>query len=202
MFAPILDLWMKVLFLHGLASSGSYKMANTLRILLQDSEVISPDIPIDAKQALSLIENLCHREHPDVVVGLSMGGFWAQKLRGYRKVLVNPDFHISRLLRSMIGEVKYLSPRSDGATSFFVTDEICRDYEEMESGQFRDLEEDELRLTLGLFATDDELVRCGKEFESYYKGRAVEYPGRHLPNFPETKTYILPKILELINDTK
>ena len=38
---------MKVLFIHGLASSGAYKMASSLRILLKGSEVIAPDVPIE-----------------------------------------------------------------------------------------------------------------------------------------------------------
>ena len=37
---------MKLLFLHGLASSGAYKMASTLRILLR-CEVLAPDLPIE-----------------------------------------------------------------------------------------------------------------------------------------------------------
>ena len=106
---------MKVLFIHGLASSGAYKMASSLRILLKGSEVIAPDVPIEPGEALNLLEGICRDERPDLIVGLSLGGFWAQKLRGYRKILVNPDFHISRLLRTMIGEREYLSPRRDGA---------------------------------------------------------------------------------------
>ena len=101
---------MKILFIHGLASSGAYKMASTLRILIKGSEVISPDVPIEPDEALDLLEGICRDEDPDLVVGLSLGGFWAQKLRGRRKILINPDFHISDLLESMMGEVKYREP--------------------------------------------------------------------------------------------
>ena len=74
---------MKILFIHGLASSGAYKMASTLRILLKGSEVTAPDVPIEPSDALALLEGICSREKPDLIVGLSLGGFWAQKLRGY-----------------------------------------------------------------------------------------------------------------------
>lgn len=103
---------MKVLFIHGLASSGAYKMASSLRILLKESEVIAPDVPIDPREALDLLEGICRDCQPDLIVGLSLGGFWAQKLRGCRKILVNPDFHISRLLRTMTGSVNiFPAPR-------------------------------------------------------------------------------------------
>lgn len=189
---------MKVLFLHGLASSGRYKMASTLRILLKGSEVIAPDIPIDPDEALTLIRQICTKEQPDIIVGLSMGGFLAQKLRGFRKLLVNPDFHISRLLRTMKGEVKYLSPRADGALAFVITDEICAAYERLEALQFDALDEQEIRLTRACFADADELVRCGDEFAVHYPGQAVSYPGGHLPDFPQTSKYIAPVIRQML----
>lgn len=189
---------MKILFIHGLASSGAYKMASTLRILIKGSEVISPDVPIEPDEALDLLEGICRDEDPDLVVGLSLGGFWAQKLRERRKILINPDFHISALLESMIGEVKYLSPRADGAEYFSITQGICDGYRKLEEGQFKDVGPEEAALTTGIFADRDEVVDCRPEFELHYPGRSHVYPGTHLPDYPHTKRYILPVILNEI----
>lgn len=189
---------MKILFIHGLASSGAYKMASTLRILIKGCEVISPDVPIEPDEALDLLEGICRNENPDLVVGLSLGGFWAQKLRGRRKILINPDFHISALLESMIGEVKYLSPRADGAEYFSITQGICDGYRKLEEGQFKDVGPEEAALTTGIFADMDEMVDCRPEFELHYPGRSHVYPGTHLPDYPHTKRYILPVILNEI----
>ena len=189
---------MKILFIHGLASSGAYKMASSLRILLKGSQVLAPDVPIEPDEALDLLERICRDEVPDLVVGLSLGGFWAQKLRSRRKVLVNPDFHVSKLMRTKIGEVEYLSPRADGARSFFLNEEICEGYRKLEERQFEDLGPEEIALTSGVFADNDELVDCRPEFELHYPGRSHIYPGTHLPNYPQTKQYILPVILNEI----
>lgn len=189
---------MKVLFIHGLASSGAYKMASSLRILLKGSEVIAPDVPIEPLDALELLEGICSREKPDLIVGLSLGGFWAQKLRGFRKLLVNPDLHPSCLLRTKIGVMEYLSPRQDGATSFSITEEICKAYEALEKVQFDSLEPGEISLTSGMFADQDEMVDCFGEFCIHYPGRGHRYPGTHLPNFPQIKKYFLPVILNEI----
>lgn len=191
---------MKVLFIHGLASSGAYKMASSLRILLKGSEVIAPDVSIEPGEALNLLEGICRDERPDLIVGLSLGGFWAQKLRGYRKILVNPDFHISRLLRTMTGEREYLSPRRDGALTFTVTDALCDEYARLESVEFDGLASEEVALTTGMFADRDEMVNCKDEFEAYYPGRSRSYPGTHLPNYPEIKKYILPVIEYEVSD--
>ncbi len=191
---------MKVLFIHGLASSGAYKMASSLRILLKGGEVIAPDVPIDPREALELLEGICRDERPDLIVGLSLGGFWAQKLRGFRKILVNPDFHISRLLRTMKGEREYLSPRRDGALTFTVTDALCDEYAGLEAAEFDGLTLEEIALTTGMFADRDEMVNCKDEFETFYPGRSRSYPGTHLPNYPEIKNYILPIIDNEVSD--
>ena len=169
-------------------------MASTLRILLKGSEVIAPDIPIEPSEALDMLEGICSDESPDLIVGLSLGGFWAQKLRGFRKLLVNPDFHPSRLLSSRIGVMEYLSPRLDGATSFEITEDICKGYEALEGSQFDNLDTQEFALTTGMFADRDELVDCYDEFMLHYPFRGHRYPGTHLPNFPEIKKYFLPVI--------
>lgn len=185
----------KVLFIHGLASSGAYKTANTLRTLLRPCVVVAPDVPIEPGAALSMLRDICRTESPDLVVGLSLGGFWALQLRGFRKILINPDLHPSRLLRTKIGEMKYLSPRQDGALSFEITEQICEGYEALEAVEFKDLDADEIALTDGLFASDDEMVRCGPEFAERYPGRAHPYPGTHLPTFPQIRQYLLPLVV-------
>ena len=190
---------MKILFIHGLASSGAYKMASSLRILLKGSEVIAPDVPIEPYEALALLEGICSGEKPDMIVGLSLGGFWAQKLRGFKKFLVNPDLHPSKLLRSKVGVMEYLSPRRDGQTSFEITETICRGYEALEQNEFDGLSASEEALTTGFFADHDEMVDCRAEFERHYPGRSHSYPGTHLPNYPQIKDYFLPVILNEIS---
>lgn len=182
---------MKILFVHGLASSGAYKLAEMLRINLK-AEVVAPDVPIDPDEALALLRGLCETERPDLVVGLSWGGFLALQLQGVRRAVINPDLHIAKLMRTMAGEVEYLSPRADGAKTFTITPELCDRYEALEanpSGQ---------EPILGLFADHDELVRCGAEFAARYPGCAKEYPGKHLPTFPEVKKFIAPALLAYV----
>lgn len=190
----------KLLFVHGLASSGAYKLANTLRILLKPAAVLSPDFPIEPDEALSQLRSITDQEAPDLVIGLSWGGFLVQQLRGTKKALINPDFSISRLLETMMGEVPYLSPRADGALSFTVTPELCQRYRQLETFQFDGIDQKEKELTLGFFAQEDELVHCQPLFEEHYPGRSISYPGGHLPTFPQVKQYILPHLLSFCHE--
>lgn len=187
----------KVLFIHGLASSGAYKMADMLRHLMKPCEVIAPDLPIDPDEALGLLRKLYAEEKPDLVVGLSWGGFLALRLGAARKAVVNPDLHISRILREHIGTMEYLSPRAGGERSFMITEDICLKYEALEKEGLPSQEG-----LLGCFADADEMVRCSDEFESLFPGCASHYPGRHLPTYPEMKKYIVPAIIGLLADVE
>ena len=196
----------KILFIHGLASSGAYKTADTLRILLKPCEVIAPDVPIDPADALSLLQDLVRRERPDLVVGLSLGGFWALQLHDVPRIVINPDLHPSALLRSRLGVMRYLSPRRDGAVSFVIDEDLCRRYAALEAaGASRRTEAPsgapvpaDAAPVRGLFAENDELVDCRDEFEARFPGCAVRYPGGHLPTYPQIKQHLVPLALELM----
>ncbi len=188
---------MRILFIHGFASSGSYKAADALRILCRPCEVLAPDVPIDPHQALQLLTRSCRDFRPDVVVGLSLGGFWAQKLRGMPKVLINPDLHVSTFLRTRLGTNTYLSPRQNADTTFEVTAAQCDAYHALELTEYDSLDEAEINRTVGMFATHDELIHCHDVFAAHYPGQAFWYPGTHLPNFGELRQHILPHIMQL-----
>lgn len=188
----------RILFIHGLASSGKFKMADQLRILVKGAEVMSPDVPFDPSEALPFLRRLCDEFRPDIIVGHSLGGFLAQKLRGWRKALVNAPFHSAEYLRTMIGEKRWLSPREDGSLTFRITDETCDRYLALEKTEFDGLSQEEKDLTIAFFAKDDEVVRHGDEFEKQYGKPGISYPGGHIPVYPEMKKYIVPEIIRFL----
>lgn len=159
---------MKILYIHGLSSSGSSSTADSLRHYLRDDTILTPDIPIDPQEALTMLQELVEREGVDLVIGTSMGGMFAQRLRGYNKILVNPSFHVSRSMRSKLGINKFLSARADGATHYEITKELCDRYEELERTQFEGITDAEREITLGLFGIADDVVNCMNEYQQHY----------------------------------
>ena len=81
-----------ILYIHGLSSSGASGTARHLQDLLPETRVIAPDLPIDPDEALAMLRDLVATERPDIVIGTSMGGMFAQQLYDCRKILVNPAF--------------------------------------------------------------------------------------------------------------
>nr|CRY95309.1 hypothetical protein [uncultured prokaryote] len=97
---------MNIVYLHGLSSSGNSNTASKLRELLPDDNVITPDIPVEPDKALTLIHSIVDRlpKEDTLIIGTSMGAMYAQQISGYRRILVNPAFHVSELLRDNEGE--------------------------------------------------------------------------------------------------
>ena len=84
------------MYLYGFGSSAASGTVKTLRELLPDFDVVAPDIPVDPIEALPFLRGLCMNEVPDVVVGTSVGGMYAQQMRGYNRICVNPAFEMSK----------------------------------------------------------------------------------------------------------
>ena len=160
---------MNIIYLHGLSSSGNSNTSHRIKELFPKDNVIAPDLPVNPFDAIRLIDNILKPlpVNDTVVLGTSMGGMFAQQQAPYRRILVNPAFHVSTLLRDNIGKKQpFFSQRQDGTTEFDVTEELCRQYEDMESKQFE--KADSAKNVIGLFGKDDETVNCKLEYLDQY----------------------------------
>ena len=66
-----------------------------------------------------------------------MGAMYASQMKGYRRILVNPAFHVSDLLKENNGErLQFFSEREDGSEYFEVSEILIQEFEEMEANLF------------------------------------------------------------------
>lgn len=200
---------MKLLYLHGLASGGQSATARLLQKLLPEIEVIAPDIPVDAHDALALLAEIASELLPDdIIVGTSMGAFYAQMMHGWRRILVNPSFYTSQaILRPNFGKtMPFFLPRRDGIQEYTITEELCRSIEDAESHQF----DPGYGITNGCTDTDDMVkayfglrdttVNCRNEYLQHYT-RCDFFDGSHRLD-PKTMTdIIVPEIRRLIAES-
>lgn len=183
----------RLLYIHGLSSSCMSSTAGTLRKLLSEYEVLSPDLPVNPEEAFSMLKELCEREHPDIIVGTSMGGMFAQLLKGYKRILVNPAFHVSEFMRTMIGRHEFLNPRRDGKNHFEITPELCDAYQQLESRQFENVTDFDRKYTYALFGKNDTLVNGFDEYTSHYDN-AIWFDGEHRLDNSVIENILIPLI--------
>lgn len=190
----------KVLYLHGFGSSAASGTAQTLQELLPECDVVAPDIPVDPAEALPFLRGLCMNEVPDVVVGTSMGGMYAQQMRGYKRICVNPAFEMSKKSQVLkVGTFDYFKPRKDGTRQFTITPEIMEHHGRMEEHQFDDITENDRNQVWGLFADEDSQVNCETLFREHYK-QVVHFHGEHRLDDKAIKEVLVPLIKEICDE--
>ena len=105
-----------ILYLHGFASSGQNGTVRAMTTLLPETRIIAPDIPVEPQEALTFLNDLCAKENPDLIIGASMGGMYAEMLRGFDRILFNPAFFLADTLQKNngLGRQEFHNPRRDG----------------------------------------------------------------------------------------
>ena len=196
---------MNIVYLHGLSSSGQSNTANKLRALFPDDNIIAPDLPVNPNEAMLLIRDTLQKMSIDntIVIGSSMGAMFAHQQTSYCRILINPAFHVSRLLMEHIGKsLPFLSPRLDGIREFSVTEELCSLYEQMESRRFdferSDYNHHTAKYVIGLFGLQDNIVNCKDEFINNFDipdyAFYHEYNGGHRLTYTEIENVLKPAI--------
>lgn len=189
----------KILYVHGFASSGQTGTVKTLRLLIPDAEIIAPDLPVEPEEALELLNDTVSKEMPDLIIGTSMGGMYAEMLYGHDRILVNPAFQLADTLlkNNGLGRQEFHNPRKDGQTSFLVTKGLIEHFASVSSRCFERAGEDADRV-FGLFGTHDELVHTYGLYCEHYP-QAIRFDGGHYLNDGAILHAVLP-VIQWIDD--
>ena len=188
----------KILYIHGFASAGSTGSATQMRNHLYPKgvQVVSPDVPVSPAKAIVFLRKLVETEQPDLIVATSMGAMYAEQLKGIRRILVNPSFHMARLLTFRgLGRREFRNKRQDGATVFKVDKQMIQEFQQVEKESFKDIDAQEKQLVWGLFGTQDKLVNCQKDFIKHYgKERMQLFEGEHFLNDKVLSKVVMPLV--------
>lgn len=196
----------KILYIHGFGSAGSTGTAILLRNVFyaegHDIQVLSPDVPVMPLEALAYLRQLVADEQPDLIIGTSMGGMYAELLRGWPRILVNPSFHMARLLtfRGM-GNYDFQNKRADGARTFKVDRTMIQQFQQIEKQEsLRGVTPDERELVWGLFGNNDPTVHTQPDFaKAYGRDHLVVFDGEHRLNDKVVKHDLLPIVRQMLH---
>ncbi len=101
-----------ILHLHGFRSVGNNAKYTLLKWAFKNESVESPTLPCNPPETISLIEEIMERYiEPTVVIGTSLGGFYAWYAAAVFRVpavLINPSLKPYETLNNMVGVHKRL----------------------------------------------------------------------------------------------
>ena len=187
---------MKVLYIHGFASAGSTGSATQMRnhFYPKGVQVLSPDVPVEPLRAIAFLHDYVQEHNPDLIIATSMGAMYAEQLRGIKRILVNPSFHMAKLLtfRGM-GRQEFRNKREDGAKDFKVDKQMIAEFKEVEKQSFQGITPEEKQLVWGLFGTKDKNVNCQPDFRKHYGATQMSlFEGEHYLNGEVLGKVIIP----------
>lgn len=191
----------KILFLHGFYASGQCVPAVALKKAFEgEAHVITPDLPMHPKEAISFIRGLVDSDKPDLLIGNSCGSFYAQIVApvvGIPALLGNPHFQMTEFLKQRIGEHQYNSPRKDGKQKFIIDETLIEEFAEIETLQFNNCNPDFKDRIWGLFGEKDSLAHFEPTFLEHYS-KTFHFPGGHTPTAEEVRTWYVPLAVQLL----
>ena len=170
----------KVLYVHGFLSAGSTHTATVLRQFMPQATVLAPDLPVHPEEAMQLLRDLVASEKPDLIIGTSMGGMYTEMLYGVDRICVNPAFEMGSTMteHNMMGKQVFQNPRQDGVQELIVTKALVKEYREMTSHCFEQVDAEEQQRVFGLFGDADPVVHTFDLFHQHYPN-AVRFHGEH-----------------------
>ena len=191
----------KILYVHGFSSSGQSGTVVKIREMLPGATVVAPDLPLHPAEAMDLLHHTCETENPDLIIGTSMGGMYAEMLYGYDRILVNPAFQMgdTMLKHGMLGKNTFLNPRQNGVQEFIVTKSLVEEYKEITAKCFAGVTEEESRdRVFGVFGDEDPVVHTRDLFSQHYRN-AISFHGEHRMNDKILLHSVLP-VVQWIDD--
>lgn len=184
----------KIMYVHGFMSSAQTHTVELLQRLMPNAKVIAEDLPIHPADAMNLLMDMCGREKPDLIIGTSMGGMYAEMLYGFDRILINPAFRMGQTMKkyNLMGLIKFQNPRKDGMTEFFVDKQLVKEYDETTRQCFSNVTEDEKNRVFGLFGDSDSSNTFDLFGEHY--DQAIWFHGGHRLVESTALHYLMPFI--------
>lgn len=165
-------------------------------------QVLSPDVPVDPNEAITFLKAFVESEQPDLIVATSMGALYAEQLKGFPRILVNPSFHMARSLTFRgLGRREFRNKRQDGQTEFKVDKAMIQAFQQVEKESFKGIDAREKSLVWGLFGTQDKLVNCQADFLKHYGREQMQlFEGEHFLNDKVLSHVVMPLVEKYLFD--
>lgn len=162
-----------ILYIHGFASCGLGNKSRLLARHFGESRVLAPDLPHGPLRAIAFLEDLLARQPVGLLVGSSLGGYyatWLKRRHDVPAVLINPAIAPYLLLED------YLGTHEGCRGERFVVDR--RTLRELRGLYRPQLRQEEAYLVL--LQTGDEVLDY-RRAAAYYAGKDViiEQGGNH-----------------------
>lgn len=163
---------MKILYVHGLGSGSNSSTGELLKETFPEYEIICAEMPIIPFEALEHLKNFVKEVEPNLIIGTSLGGFYAMQIAGYKKLLINPALDADNDIKNVIGlgEYDYHCVRIDGVQKYIVDEQMIEDLSVLKNRFYNEWLDMEVKSeTFGIFGDSDNLLSHKDLFEKKFR---------------------------------
>lgn len=167
----------KILYLNGFDSGAEDKYAMHIRSRLPNIDMDAPKV--DSYKFFEnhrMINELVEKNHYDIIVGFSMGGFYASQFYAKKRILINPAFNMFDVIEYYMKHGRIFS---EDELQYFYRDPII--YEDS--------------ITLGIVGENDKFVNSLENYKRYFGETYKVFNGGHNVPTKVLDKYVIPELL-------
>lgn len=197
-----------ILYLHGIGSGAASRTPRSLGQYLPDYKIIAPELPERPEMAVKFIKENMNLKEIDLVIGTSLGGFYALTLPGVKKLIINPALFADRDIPAALGMgyQRFLCERMNGATEYIIDEEFIEELEHIRKDIFNQgkyiLENHNLiSETYALFGENDPVVSHYDDFcRIFDSDNAFVFSGGHRLTEDDIENELVPLVKQILSD--
>ena len=199
---------MKILYLHGIGSGANSRTPSELRKDFPDAVIEAPELPARPMEAYQFLKDNYWPKAYDLIIGTSLGGFYAMAFPAGKKLLVNPAMFADTDIKDGLGlgAKSFFTTRSDGSTEYIIDEAFINELAEIRRKIFHASDNKDIRLTSeeknntwALFGTKDELLHHYEDFCScYLPEHAIRCEAEHRFSTDEIHGVLTPFIKKIL----
>lgn len=161
---------MRIMYVHGIGSGKNGNTINWIRETFKDHEIFSFDIPFDPKEAIEFIESKCAELDINMIIGTSLGGFYAMTISGVQKILINPAIKAFETAETIgYGTHEYFCKRDDGIQTYEINDDFVTKLKDIYDTYAKNIDDEMICETYAIFGTNDDICNFRTDFETTYR---------------------------------
>lgn len=198
---------MKILYLHGIGSGAESRTPTELRKDFPEAEILAPELPVSPKDIVELLKDkYWYDDEIDLVLGTSLGGFFALTFPSTKRILVNPAMFADEDIEKGIGygSQPFFCERSDGAKEYIIDEGYISELKNIRNSIYNGLltanKEHYLSNTYAIFGDKDELLDHFDDFKELFDAdKAKMISGEHRLSTEEIHTVLTPMIKQVMD---
>lgn len=161
---------MKIMYVHGIGSGKNGNTVTWIKETFKNHEIYTFDIPFDPVEAIEFINKKCDEYDINMIIGTSLGGFYAMTISGVQKILINPAIKAYETAETIgYGVHEYFCERDDGIQTYEINADFVNKLRKIYDAHIANIDCEMICETYAIFGNEDNVCDFRADFEKTYR---------------------------------